>query len=65
MGSPAAPPSADFPGPTASVDGAGAEALARAQAPLRRAVVAVTGQLVDTRGWERLGFARLRDYATE
>jgi hypothetical protein len=39
--------------------------LARAQAPLRRAMVAFAGRFVELRGWERLGFARLRDYATE
>jgi hypothetical protein len=32
---------------------------------LRRALAAIAGRLVATRAWERLGFARLRDYATE
>lgn len=37
----------------------------RAGAPLRRALAAVAGRLVATRAWERLGFARLADYAAE
>ena len=40
-------------------------ALARAQAPLRRTLAAIAGRLVAARGWERLGYARRRDYATE
>ena len=40
-------------------------ALARAGAPLRRALARIAGRLVALRGWERLGFARLRDYAVE
>jgi hypothetical protein len=39
--------------------------LARAQVPLRRALIALAGRLVALQGWERLGFARLRDYAAE
>jgi len=39
--------------------------LSRARAPLRRALAALAGCLVAGRGWERLGYARLRDYATE
>jgi hypothetical protein len=39
--------------------------LARAQAPLRRAAGALARRLIVERGWERLGFARLRDYAAE
>jgi hypothetical protein len=39
--------------------------LVRAHAPLRRAMVALASRLVLNRSWERLGFARLRDYATE
>ena len=39
--------------------------LARSEAPLRRALAAIAGRLVATRAWERLGFARLRDYAVE
>lgn len=31
----------------------------------RRAVAAVAGRVLATRAWERLGFARLRDYAVE
>jgi hypothetical protein len=41
------------------------EALARAQAPLRRALTRVAGRVVATRSWERLGFARASDYARE
>ena len=41
------------------------EALVSAAAPLRRALAKVAGRLVATRSWERLGFARLRDYAVE
>lgn len=40
-------------------------ALARARAPLRRALGRIAGQLVTVRAWERLGFARLADYARE
>jgi HNH endonuclease len=40
-------------------------ALARSANPLRRALARVTGRMVATRGWERLGFARLADYASE
>jgi hypothetical protein len=40
-------------------------ALARSHAPLRRALAAIAGRLVFIRAWERLGFARLRDYAVE
>jgi hypothetical protein len=42
-----------------------AVALARSGAPLRRALAAIAGRLVATRAWERLGSARLRDYARE
>ena len=40
-------------------------ALARSHAPLRRALAAIAGRLVSIRAWERLGFARLSDYAVE
>ncbi len=40
-------------------------ALARSPAALRRALARIAGRLVATRAWERLGFARLRDYAVE
>jgi hypothetical protein len=40
-------------------------ALARSHAPLRRVLAAIAGRLVSIRAWERLGFARLRDYAVE
>jgi hypothetical protein len=39
--------------------------LAAARGPLRRALAAVAGRLVEARAWERLGFARLSDYARE
>lgn len=39
--------------------------LVATRGPLRRALAAVAGQLVRARSWERLGFARLRDYAVE
>lgn len=39
--------------------------LARSGAPLRRAVAALAGRLVARRAWERLGYARLGDYARE
>src|SRR5262249_19099139 len=42
-----------------------AHRLARASGPLRRALARVAGKMVTTRGWERLGFARLADYAVE
>jgi len=34
-------------------------------AHLRRALAVLAGELVRRRGWEPLGFARMRDYATE
>lgn len=40
-------------------------ALARGQAPLRRALARLAGRLVAIRGWERLGFVRLADFARE
>jgi hypothetical protein len=40
-------------------------ALAREAAPLRRELARLAGYLVARRGWERLGFARLGDYAVE
>jgi hypothetical protein len=40
-------------------------ALARSNAPLRWSLAAIAGRLVSLRAWERLGFARLRDYAVE
>ncbi len=46
-------------------DEARAVALVRSQAPLRRALARLAGRLVATRGWERIGFARARDYARE
>jgi len=39
--------------------------LARAEAPLRRAMSAIAERLVASSAWERLGFARPRDYAVE
>jgi hypothetical protein len=39
--------------------------IVRMRGPLRRALAAVAARLVEARGWERLGFARLSDYARE
>jgi hypothetical protein len=39
--------------------------LAASQAPVRRALAALAGRFLAVRGWERLGFARLGDYAVE
>lgn len=40
-------------------------ALARARGPSRRLLCALAARFVATRGWERLGFARLEDHARE
>jgi hypothetical protein len=40
-------------------------AEARGPAALRRALARVAGRVVAARSWERLGFARLSDYAAE
>ncbi len=40
-------------------------ALARAGGPLRRVMTALAGRLVGRKAWERLGYARLADYARE
>jgi hypothetical protein len=40
-------------------------ALARAVAPLRRALARLAGRLEALRAWERIGWARRRDYAVE
>ena len=42
-----------------------ARSLVAARGPLRRVLAALAGRFVATRGWERLGFARARDYAVE
>jgi len=39
--------------------------LVLAQAPIRRVLAVLAGRFVYLQGWERLGFARLGDYATE
>jgi len=39
--------------------------LARSRGALRREVAQVAGSIVATRSWERIGFARLADYARE
>ncbi len=39
--------------------------LAHSAGPLRRVVAALAGRLVAARSWERLGYARLGDYARE
>lgn len=44
---------------------AAAVSLARSRAPLRRELARVAARVVATKSWERLGFARLRDYAVE
>lgn len=40
-------------------------ALASGQAPLRRVLARLAGRFVAIRGWERLGFVRLSDFARE
>src|SRR5688572_30861857 len=40
-------------------------ALARLPATLRRALARLAGRMIALRGWERLGWPRLEDYATE
>jgi len=42
-----------------------ASSLVAARGPLRRVLAALAGRFVAARGWERLGFARTRDYAVE
>jgi hypothetical protein len=56
-----------FSTPVPSVARAEAELLllVRAHAPVRRAMAALAHRLVASRAWERLGFARLRDWAVE
>jgi hypothetical protein len=44
---------------------AGLAALARGEAPLRRALARLAARFVALRGWERLGYVRLRDWAVE
>jgi hypothetical protein len=39
--------------------------LARAGGPLRRVIAGLAARLVEKQGWNRLGFARLGDYARE
>ena len=39
--------------------------LGRASGPLRRTAAAIARRLLDRRGWERLGFASVGDYARE
>ncbi len=39
--------------------------LARAGGPLRRGMAALAALLVECKAWERLGYARLSDYARE
>src|SRR5262245_21062080 len=39
--------------------------LARAAAPLRRGIARLAGRMQALRGWERIGWARPRDYAVE
>jgi len=39
--------------------------ICREQGPLRAAAARVASRVVDARGWERIGYARLTDYAVE
>ena len=64
---PSAPPApgaeratAPAPAPATRLD-ARLTSLVAGHAPLRRAQARIAARLVATRGWERLGFARLRD----
>ncbi|MHA7836848.1 MAG: hypothetical protein ACX98W_05240, partial [bacterium] len=52
-------------GATSDADLERLRSLARSAGPLRRAAVAVAGPMVERRGWERLGYARVGDYAVE
>jgi hypothetical protein len=61
----AGPPLARRPHDSVVTQESRAVALVRGAAPLRRAFAAVAGRLVAARAWERLGFARLADYARE
>ncbi len=70
LGSPAmGPPAVDMlcrrPGGAGLDVHARLAALVRGQAPLRRALVRLAARFVALRGWERLGFVRLRDWAVE
>jgi hypothetical protein len=40
-------------------------ALCRERAPLRAVIARIAARLVDERAWERIGYARLSDYAVE
>lgn len=62
---PAGRPRARDPWPPTDDTEARAVALARGAAPRRRTLAAIAGQIVARRAWERLGFARLADYARE
>ena len=48
-----------------AADAARCAALARSGGAMRRKLARAAGAFVLLRGWERLGFARLRDYAVE
>ena len=54
----------DTPGSHAEIDAA-LRRIAAARGPLRRARAAVCARLIEAHSWERLGFARLADYARE
>lgn len=52
-------------GPTAGDAAERAVAAVRSHAPLRRALARLAARWIATRGWERLGYARLADHARE
>lgn len=60
--------SREWLGPTGSSGGLGdprTRSLGRRRAEVRLALARIAERLVATRAWERLGFARLADYARE
>lgn len=52
-------------GPAARVADVQLAVLVRTQAPLRRVLARIAGRFVEKKSWERLGFARLSDWARE
>jgi hypothetical protein len=57
-------PEIAFASPPRAIDDRLSE-IVGARGPLRRALAVLAARLVEARGWERLGFARLSDYARE